>query len=132
MYKTLLASCCKCRLVLEFLQVSTSRPIRIPQRPLCSALRVPGTQRDYPTQRKNFHIKPYEQTFIISNKYTHLTSIGFWATRSRTFRVYWKKKNQRKKNIIKVIYVMQIIKETKSYKSIGIHCILNLSDVTCV
>ena len=37
MYKTLLASCCKCRLVCEFLQVSTSRPLEF-LKILCAVL----------------------------------------------------------------------------------------------
>ena len=43
-------------------------------RPRTSALWVPGTQRDYPTQRNNFHVKTDEQTFIISNQYTRIVS----------------------------------------------------------
>ena len=39
-----------------------------------SALRVPGTRRDYPTQRNNFYFKTDEQTFIISNQFTRLVS----------------------------------------------------------
>ena len=39
-----------------------------------SALQVPGTRRDYPTQRNNFQVTTDEQTFIISNQYTRLVS----------------------------------------------------------
>ena len=51
--------------------------------------------------------------------------------RTRTFRVNWRK-NSSEKYILTVIYAMQIMKRTQSYKSIGIQCLLNSSDVTCV